>query len=266
MKKRIFVMFLAVLMGSQPVLPVLAESMEEVTEESISLAPERVEEENETERERTEEEKLIEKMCDTDILETAFIGKSFWNDEKNFEDIKEDLPQILLDYYESEGVDPEEMDAETLRELIDTAYESGISANTLELASVCFGDDYEIYREAILHVFEQQAMENLDEEALLLVDAEYPEMALMYKNDWYGDRTDDERIALAEQILEVLENAGEDTGGYTGNTLAQAINDLYDQEAGDCVLYLAFDLLGGGELYITVLESIISGLQSVAYR
>ena len=61
MKKRIFVMFLAVLMGSQPVLPVLAESMEEVTEESSSLAPERVEEENETERERTEEEKLIEK-------------------------------------------------------------------------------------------------------------------------------------------------------------------------------------------------------------
>ena len=47
-------MFLAVLMGSQPVLPVLAESMEEVTEESSSLAPERVEEENETERERTE--------------------------------------------------------------------------------------------------------------------------------------------------------------------------------------------------------------------
>ena len=120
MKKRIFVMFLAVLMGSQPVLPVLAESMEEVTEESSSLAPERVEEENETERERTEEEKLIEKMCDTDILETAFIGKSFWNDEENFEDIKEDLPQILLDYYESEGVDSEEMDAETLRELIDT--------------------------------------------------------------------------------------------------------------------------------------------------
>ena len=258
MKKRIFVMFLAVLMGSQPVLPVLAESMEEVTEESSSLAPERVEEENETERERTEEEKLIEKMCYTDILETAFIGKSCWNDEENFEDIKEDLPQILLDYYESEGVDPEE--------LIDTAYESGISANTLELASVCFEDDYEIYREAILHVFEQQAMENLDEEALLLVDAEYPEMALMYKNDWYGDRTDDERIALAEQILEVLENAGEDTGGYTGNTLAQAINDLYDQDAGDSVLYLAFGLLGGGELYITVLESIISGLQSVAYR
>ena len=58
MKKRIFVMFLAVLMGSQPVLPVLAESMEEVTEESSSLAPEKVEEENETERERTEEEVL----------------------------------------------------------------------------------------------------------------------------------------------------------------------------------------------------------------
>ena len=102
MKKRIFVMFLAVLMGSQPVLPVLAESMEEVTEESSSLISEIVEEENETERERTEEEKLIEKMCDTDILETAFIGKSFWNDEENFEDIKEYCNDIICYYSDND--------------------------------------------------------------------------------------------------------------------------------------------------------------------
>ena len=38
-----------------------------------------------------------------------------------------------------------------------------------------------------------------------------------------------------------------------------------DQDAGDSVLYLAFDLLGGGELYITVLESILSPLQNVVY-
>ena len=59
----------------------------------------------------------------------------------------------------------------------------------------------------------------------------------MYKDGWYGDRTDDERIALADQILNVLETADVDTKGYTGNTLAQAINDLYDQDAGDSVLF-----------------------------
>ena len=74
-------------------------------------------------------------------------------------------------------------------------------------------------------------------------------MTLMYKDGWYGDRTDDERIALADQILNVLETAGVDTKGYTGNTLAQAINDLYEE----------------GELYITVLESILSPLQNVVY-
>ena len=87
-------------------------------------------------------------------------------------------------------------------------------------------------------------------------------MTLMYKDGWYGDRTDDERIALADQILET---ADVDTKGYTGNTLAQAINDLYDQDAGDSVLCLAFDILGEGELYITVLESILSPLQNVVY-
>ena len=87
-------------------------------------------------------------------------------------------------------------------------------------------------------------------------------MTLMYKDGWYGDRTDDERIALADQILNVLETADVDTKGYT---LAQAINDLYDQDAGDSVLCLAFDILGEGELYITVLESILSPLQNVVY-
>ena len=90
-------------------------------------------------------------------------------------------------------------------------------------------------------------------------------MTLRYKDGWYGDRTDDERIALADQILNVLETADVDTKGYTGNTLAQAINDLYDQDAGDSVLCLAFDILGEGELYITVLESILSPLQNVVY-
>ena len=127
MKKRMFILFLALFIGSQLTIPAQAESMEEVTEEASQ----------ETERELTEEEQIIEKLYDGDILETAFIGKSFWYDEENFEGMREDLPQ--------------------------------------------------------------------------------------------------------------------------------AINDLYDQDAGDSVLCLAFDILGEGELYITVLESILSPLQNVVY-
>ena len=255
MKKRIFAILMAFFMGSQLAIPALAESMEEITEETVQ----------ETERELTEEEKLIEKMYDTDILEAVFTGKSFWSNEEDFGNIREDLPQVLLDYYEKEGADPEDMDARMLRELIDAAYEGGISASTLELAAVLFGDDYEAYRNAVLTVFREQALELEDEELLLLETNDYPEMALMYKDGWYGSRTDDERIALADEILKALETAGADTGAYTGNTLAQAINDLYDEDAGDSVLYLAFDVLGEGELYITVLESILSCLKGVVY-
>lgn len=245
-----FIFFLALFIGSQPTIPAQAESMEEVTEEASQ----------ETERELTEEEQIIEKLYDGDILETAFIGKSFWYDEENFEGMREDLPQVLADYYQEN-----ELDAETLRDLLDTAYESGVSASTLEIAALLFDDDYDSYRDAILTVFREQALESEDEDALLLAANDYPEMTLMYKDGWYGDRTDDERIALADQILNVLETAGVDTKGYTGNTLAQAINDLYDQDAGDSVLCLAFDILEEGELYITVLESILSPLQNVVY-
>ena len=58
MKKRMFILFLALFIGSQPTIPAQAESMEEVTEEASQ----------ETERELTEEEQIIEKLYDGDIL------------------------------------------------------------------------------------------------------------------------------------------------------------------------------------------------------
>lgn len=65
LKKRMFIPFPGAFIGSQPTIPAQAESMEEVTEEASQ----------ETERELTEEEQIIEKLYDGDILETAFIGK-----------------------------------------------------------------------------------------------------------------------------------------------------------------------------------------------
>ena len=39
--------------------------------------------------------------------------------------------------------------------------------------------------------------------------------------------------------------------------MAQALNDLYDEDAGDSVLYLILDTLGEAELYPSVVESIV---------
>ena len=64
MKKRMFILFLALFIGSQPTIQAQAE------------------------RELTEEEQIIEKLYDGDILDTAFIGKSFWYDEENFEGMR----------------------------------------------------------------------------------------------------------------------------------------------------------------------------------
>ena len=56
-----------------------------------------------------------------EIFWRPLYRKSFWYDEENFEGMREDLPQVLADYYQEN-----ELDAETLRDLLDTAYESGV--------------------------------------------------------------------------------------------------------------------------------------------
>ena len=77
-----------------------------------------------------------------------------------------------------------------------------------------------------------------------------------YKNDWYGDRTDDERIALADRLLEAFRAMQLETGDYNGNTLAQEINDKYDLDAGDSVLYLALECCGAEEFFLNVINAV----------
>ena len=110
-----------------------------------------------------------------------------------------------------------------------------------------------------------QALKNLDEEFLLLEAGGIPELTLMYKDGWYGERTDDSRIALASSILDVLEGMGQETKGYNGNTLAQAINDRYDEGAGDSVLYLALDVLQESDFYNTMISGVMACLVDIEY-
>lgn len=119
-------------------------------------------------------------------------------------------------------------------------------------------EESQSYGEAVQKVFHRQAVTTENTEYLLLDVGDFPKTALMYKYDWYGDQTDDDRIALADSVLEILETADVATCGYNGNTMAQALNDLYDEDAGDSVLYLILDTLGETELYPSVVNSIVS--------
>lgn len=48
------------------------------------------------------------------------------------------------------------------------------------------------------------------------------------EQQWYGDTTDDQRINVAEYILEMFESLGYDVSSWTPNTFAQRINNFYD--------------------------------------
>lgn len=52
----------------------------------------------------------------------------------------------------------------------------------------------------------------------------------VYENDWYGDATDDERIAMAWELLSILRQSGYAIGHTSAGGFAQAMNDYYDQD------------------------------------
>ena len=68
---------------------------------------------------------------------------------------------------------------------------------------------------------------------------------------------------MATSILDVLEGMGQDTKGYNGNTLAQAINDRYDEDAGDSVLYLALETLQEEDFYNTMISGVMACLVDI---
>lgn len=208
-----------------------------------------------------EEVSLLSELDDNNILECMFIGKSLWNDTEEFGDSKESASEMLLDYFTAKGAAEEDLAPEDMADIIDHAYEVGVSSDILSISMDMMNEDSQSYRDAVQKIFHQQALESADADYLLLDTGRFPEAALMYKNDWYGDRTDDERISLADSILAILANADVETGGYDGNTLAQALNDLYDEDAGDSVLFLIFDILEEQDLYVTVVDSIITCLR-----
>ena len=213
----------------------------------------------------TEEESLIAKLNEEATLELLFFGKSIWNDEEEYENLKDIISEMLLEFMVSEGAADEEMQSDEIKDLIDYAYEIGISSDVFSIVADGIGVDSQSYRDAVQKVFRSQALKNLDEEFLLLEAGDIPELTLMYKDGWYGERTDDSRIALASSILDVLEGMGQETKGYNGNTLAQAINDRYDEDAGDSVLYLALDVLQESDFYHTMISGVMACLVDIEY-
>ena len=211
----------------------------------------------------TEEESLIARLNQDDTLELLFLGKSIWNDNEEYEDLKDTVSVMLQEFLVSEGTIDEEVQPEEIKDLIDYAYEIGISSDVFSIAVDSVGMDSQSYRDAVQKVFHSQSLKNQDEEFLLLESGDIPELTLMYKDDWYGERTDDSRIALASSILDVLEGMGPETKGYNGNTLAQAINDRYDEDAGDSVLYLALDILQEEDCYYTMISDVMDCLVDI---
>jgi hypothetical protein len=54
------------------------------------------------------------------------------------------------------------------------------------------------------------------------------------EGDWYGHtesgdpRSDEERVAMGAELLEVFGDLGHDVSGWTENSLAQQMNNIYD--------------------------------------
>ena len=54
------------------------------------------------------------------------------------------------------------------------------------------------------------------------------EFAEMYEPNWYGGTTDDERIRMGGELLEIFDALGYDVSEWAPNTFAQQMNNFYD--------------------------------------
>ena len=74
----------------------------------------------------TEEESLIAELNQGDTLELLFFGKTIWNDEEKYEDLKDIISEMLLEFLINTGAADEETQSEEIKDLIEYAYEIGI--------------------------------------------------------------------------------------------------------------------------------------------
>lgn len=210
-------------------------------------------------KQRSEEADLLAELDDYSILECMFIGKSIWDDGTEYGDIKENTSEMLVSFFTEAGGN-ETLTAEEIRELIDYSYEYGFSSDIFSILLDVYGDGSATYQEAVKNVFHQQAIKSKDLDSLLLEIGNFPEAAFTYKDNWYAG-TDGDRIAMVDSVLEILESADVETFGYDGALMAQQLNDYYDENAGDSVLYLILDILGQKELYSTVTDCIVMAVR-----
>lgn len=200
---------------------------------------------------------LIEQLYETNTSLTLLAGKSTWMDSDVLEEDRVALCADLLSFFEetknNDAISPEE-----LSENITFYYESGFSASIFDLAAFYIGADLDIYKSCISQAATAYMLNEYhrNEEAAFILDYQLFDAAIYYKNDWYGDRTDDERIALADRLLEAFRAMQLETGDYNGNTLAQEINDKYDLDAGDSVLYLALECCGAEEFFLNIINAV----------
>lgn len=61
----------------------------------------------------------------------------------------------------------------------------------------------------------------------------------LWENDWYGSTTDDERIAMAWDLLNIIRAHGYPVGAIQDYQLAQAMNDYYDRDKSQSVWAVA---------------------------
>lgn len=105
----------------------------------------------------TEEESLIAELNQGDTLELLFFGKTIWNDEEKYEDLKDIISEMLLEFLINTGAADEETQSEEIKDLIEYAYEIGISEDVFSIAADSVGVDYQSYQDAVQKVFRSQA-------------------------------------------------------------------------------------------------------------
>ncbi len=168
-----------------------------------------------------EEEKILHSLMENDFEELYSLECSYYNVNYD-EDSKKQVCEQLLLLYEQLGVDVSTYTPDSLFETIQPLCEQNGDNNIFSVAGIYLGADFQKY----INVYDDYI------KYTVLEQYHFGGYYDAGKDNWFGETTDEQRLAASTEIINCFAEIGYDIN-ITPEELTEKLNEFYNQGNDD---------------------------------
>lgn len=168
-----------------------------------------------------EEEKILHSLMENDFEELYSLECSYYNVNYD-EDFKKQVCEQLLLLYEQLGVDVSTYTPDSLFEAIQPLCEQNGDNNIFSVAGIYLGADFQKY----INVYDDYI------KYTVLEQYHFGGYYDAGKDNWFGETTDEQRLAASTEIINCFAEIGYDIN-ITPEELTEKLNEFYNQGNDD---------------------------------